>query len=80
MTRIAVTPTFVNTYSSEVLLPDTVQYTIVTTVTGDYTLMEAGLHDAITSGHMGSRQTFAAWNVTNGETIAMVWKIIFGRG
>jgi len=80
MTRWSVTPSIVNTYSSDPLLPDTVQYAIMATSTGDYTLQEAGLHTTLTGGYMGSRQTFGNWPVVNGETFGMIWKIIYGRG
>lgn len=80
MTRATVTTAYVNVYGTNATYPDTVQYTIVMTATGDYTLREAGLHTALTSGNMGSRQTFDDWPVTNGESFALVWKITYGRG
>jgi hypothetical protein len=81
MTRFTATPALVNTYSTEPTThPDTVQYTIIATSDGDYTLAEAGLHTTLTGGNMGSRQVFGSWSVTTGETFGMIWKIIYGRG
>lgn len=80
MTREAATISYVSTYNTDPTYPDTVRYTIVMEATGDYDLKEAGLHTAATVGYMGSRQTFPAWAVTNGESFAMVWDIIYGRG
>lgn len=80
MTRTSAVIGYTSTYSTNATYPDTVVYTIVMTATGDYTLQEAGLHTAATSGYMGSRQTFSNWSVTNGESFALVWKIVYGRG
>jgi hypothetical protein len=80
MTRVAATKSFMNTYGTDVLLPDTAVYTSIMTSSGDYTLRESGLHTTITGGYMGARQTYYNWVVANGETFGMIWKIINSRG
>jgi hypothetical protein len=47
---------------------------------GDYTLTEFGLHTLATGGIMGARQTSCTWDVTNGETFGMIWRITISRG
>jgi len=81
MTRVApLAITYTNVYGTNAELPDTTVYTITLTSSGDYTLREAALYTAFTSGYMCSRQTFPDWAVANGEMFAMVWKITYGRG
>jgi hypothetical protein len=80
MARQLATISYVSTYNTDPAYPDTVQYTIVITATESATLKEAGLHTTLTSGYMGSRQTFTDWVIASGESFAMVWKITYGRG
>ena len=76
MTRTLCTKTFDTTYSSN----DTAVFTGITTATSDYTLCEFGLHDTLTSGNMGARQVSCTWDVVNGETFGMIWRIVTSRG
>ena len=76
MTRVACTKAYATTYTTN----DTVVYTAITTATSDYTLTEFGIHDALTSGNMGARQTSCTWDVVNGETFGMIWRIVVSRG
>ncbi|MFA5760178.1 MAG: hypothetical protein WC877_00185 [Dehalococcoidales bacterium] len=71
--------TYENTYSTNLLYPDTVVYTAVMTSDDDYILQESGLFEFASGGIMGARQTFYDWNVTAGEEFAFVWKVVFGR-
>jgi len=76
MSRVATTNAVTTTYTTN----DTVTYTAVFTSDGDYTLKEAGIHDALTSGNMGARQTYYDWTVSNGDNFGAIWKIINNRG
>lgn len=76
MTRVACTKSFATTYSTN----DTAVFTVITTATGDYTLTEFGLHDALTGGNMGARQCSCTWDVVNGETFGMIWRVVASRG
>ena len=76
MSRVTLTKSFDTTYTTN----DTVVFTGITTATGDYTLCEFGIHDALTGGNMGARQTSCTWDVVNGETFGMIWRIVVSRG
>ena len=76
MTRTLCTKSFDTTYSTN----DTAVFTGITTATADYTLCEFGLHDAETAGNMGARQVSCTWDVVNGETFGMIWRIVSSRG
>jgi putative Ca2+/H+ antiporter (TMEM165/GDT1 family) len=76
MTRVLCTKSFATTYSTN----DTAVFTGIATASGDYTLCEFGLHTAITAGNMGARQTSCTWDVVNGETFGMIWRIVASRG
>jgi hypothetical protein len=77
MTRVATT----NTISTTNVTNATVNFTAIFTASGDYTLLEAGLHTTLagTTG-MGARQIFYDWDVTNGQKFAGIWEIINNRG
>lgn len=76
MTRATCSKSFDTTYTTN----DTAVFTAITTATSDYTLTEFGLHDAETDGNMGARQVSCTWDVTNGETFGMIWRIVASRG
>jgi len=76
MTRVALTKSFDTTYTTN----DTAVFTGIGTATGDYTLCEFGLHDALTDGNMGARQVSCSWDVVNAETYGYIWRIVASRG
>lgn len=76
MARVASTNTVATTYTTN----DTAVFTAVFTSDGDYTLQEAGLHTALTSGNMGARQTYYNWDIETAENFGAIWKIINNRG
>lgn len=75
-TRVACTKAYETTYSPS----DTAVFTGITTATSTETLTEFGLHDASTSGNMGARQTSCTWDVVDGETFGMIWRVVCSRG
>jgi len=76
MTRVSLTKSFDTTYS----INDTAVFTGIGTATGDYTLCEFGLHDALTDGNMGARQVSCSWDVVNAETYGYIWRVVASRG
>lgn len=76
MSRVTCTKSFDTTYSTN----DTAVFTGIGTATGDYTLCEFGLHDALTSGNMGARQVSCSWEVVNAETYGYIWRVVASRG
>lgn len=73
--RIATT----NSVGTTNVTNDTSQFMAVIECTGDWILQESGLFTAATGGFMGARQTYYDWEVDNGETIGIIWKIINNR-
>lgn len=76
MTRAIATKGYATTYITN----DTAVFTGVLTATGSYTIIETGLHDALTGGNMGARQTSCSIPTTNGVAFAMVWRVCVARG
>jgi len=54
---------------------DTAQLVATFTFTSSFALTESGVLNAAAVGVLLSRQTFAAINVVNGDTIQVAWKI-----
>ena len=67
-------------YETTNVTNDTAVFMAIGTATNDYTLTEFGLHTAITAGYMGARQTSCTWDVVNGETYGMIWRVVVSRG
>lgn len=76
MSRVLCTKSYDTTYITN----DTAVFTAITTADSAYTLCEFGLHDASTAGHMGARQVSCTWDVVNGETFGMIWRVVPSRG
>lgn len=54
---------------------DTAQVVVTYNFTGSFAVTESGLFDAISSGTMLARQTFAAINVANGDSLQVTWRV-----
>lgn len=52
--------------------------TVLWNVTGTKAVTESGIFNASSSGQMGARVTFAALNMSSGDTLQLTWKFTFG--
>ena len=71
LTRTASTGTVVTT----TLAGDTFQLVNTFSPTSTYAVTESGVLNAATSGELLCHQTFSAINVTNGDSLAVTWKV-----
>jgi len=71
LTRAASTGTVVTTS----LAGDTFQLANTFSPTSTYAVTESGVLNASTSGELLCHQTFSAINVTNGDSLAVTWKV-----
>lgn len=79
-----VTPVFTRvvaakSYKTEFIENDTAVWIGIFYPTGTYTIVETGLHDMLTGGHMGARQTSCSIPTTSGVPIGMIWEITVAR-
>lgn len=56
---------------------DTAQFVGAWTFSGTLAIVEAGIFDTNAAGTMLSRQTFSAYNVVNGDSMTITWKVQF---
>jgi len=54
---------------------DTAQIVLTFNFTASFAVTESGVFDSISAGTMLCRQTFAAVNVVNGDSLQVTWKI-----
>jgi len=71
LTRSAGTGTIVTT----TLAGDTFQLANTFSPTSTYAVTESGVLNALTTGELLCHQTFSAINVTNGDSLAVTWKV-----
>jgi len=76
MTRVVPTKSLATTYIAD----DTAQFLGVFTPDAIYTIVETGIHDALTVGHMGARQTSCSITTVPSESFAILWKVCIARG
>jgi|GEM_PF-6911425 len=75
LTRMLATKSYETYYTTN----DTAVFTAVFTPDGTYTIVETGLHDAITAGNMGARQTSCSITTSTGVPFGIIWKITIAR-
>jgi len=71
LTRAAGSGTVVTTTTAG----DTFQLANTFSPTSSYAVTESGVLNALTTGELLCHQTFSAINVTNGDSLAVTWKI-----
>ena len=76
LVRVSVTKGYKTTYITD----DTATFIGIFTPDGTYTIVETGLHTALTDGHMGARQTTCNIPTTLGVPFGILWEICIARG
>jgi hypothetical protein len=76
LTRISATKSYDTTFIEN----DTVQFIAIFTPSGTYLIVETGLHDAETGGHMGARQTTCNITTTIDVPFGILWRVCIARG
>jgi hypothetical protein len=75
-TRVSGTVTRITTTATN----DTMQVVGTQSVGGTEAITEAGLFDAVSTGNMLARGTFAALNLISGDSMTWTWKIAWTGG
>jgi len=75
MVRAPVTKGYDTTYIEN----DTAVFQGIINATGAYTIVETGIHDTLTGGHMGARQTSCSVVTTDGVPFGMIWRVCIAR-